>query len=770
MRWIDLTRRDMREHMVAAGAIFGITILFFLPVVRGRTFSMVGAHMFAQYPWTVIINDTPEVRGRGYPHTDHAETFYPASVFATNAVRSGQFPMWLPYSFSGIPLMEAGVGTSLLYPPKLLAMFFLSPIRQHDLILFTHLLLAAFGMYALLRCWGANALGAAVGAIVWEFNGHNSFWLIFEHIAILAAWFPLMMLGATLAVRKQSLNWAAATGAALGMTVLNGDMLYVVVSAPVLACWYAVLTLNAARKLSRNNQARSALWCVCLPVISLIVAAALSAASWLSLLSLLSHVHRHPETLAQQLAYSMPLRSFLRGLILPKSVGGVAGKAAEYASFAFVGTPALIFAVIGCFRRSAPAILATIVGLISVGIVLGVRPLIMALRLVLPYFGAVHPHVAFYPFCFAVAALTAFGFTKAGDYVQRFDSRRHLLLKIALPLITVEALQLILFAWIITPSQPSRREWLFPETPLIARLKALQGDFHVLPVYFRDPLGRWTPPVFAGKVTANFDLRSGSGYESLLPVWTANLWRSVEQGGILAEDIPPNYRPYFYHDQLPVDLLEKLSVGLIATPPNTKPRDVDGSDVVANGALQLVYQGTDGWIYKLQHALPRAFLVPQVLAAPDCGNALRILVDRNFDVRQAAIVIGEKTAAGTGLRSPNSSGVELAASANIVRDRVNDVEVEVNTPSAAMLVLNDSWDGGWKAHVDGVGQPLLRVNYAFRGVVVPEGKHRVLFLYRPPLLLLGIGISAITILLLVIVCAWVGFSSLRGYRNRNAKP
>src|SRR6266481_9620038 len=132
-------RLEIKEHTASIAAILAITVTLFLPVVRGRTFSMVAAHMFVQYPWNSIIKDTPEVRGRGFPQTDHAEFFYPTSVFATNAIQSGQLPMWLPYSFGGVPQTEIGVGNSLLYPPKLLLMTVFSPTRQHDIVLFTHL-------------------------------------------------------------------------------------------------------------------------------------------------------------------------------------------------------------------------------------------------------------------------------------------------------------------------------------------------------------------------------------------------------------------------------------------------------------------------------------------------------------------------------------------------------------------------------------------------------------------------------------------------------
>ncbi len=759
---LNVTSAETGWHTASIAAIFALTVILFAPVMRGRTFSMVGAHMFVQYPWVGIIKSSPEIRGRGYMQTDHAESFYPATVFATNAIRSGQLPMWLPYSFDGIPVMEVGIGYGLLYPPRLLAATVLSPIRQHDFILFTHLLLAGLGMYALLRCWGVNALGAVMGAMVWELNGHHALYLTFEYLAISAAWFPLMLLGATLAIRKQSVGWAVGAGAALGMSLL-GNVHNAYVSAWVLACWYFVLTVLAARKLFLKRQRRAAVFCLCLPLISAAVTLALGAASWLTLLGALSHVSRGAVTLEQQLGWATPLRNLLRALMLPVSAGGMAGKAPDFPAFAFVGTPALIFVLAGFLRRSAPARLAGFVALISFGTILGFSPLIRFLRLVLPQFAEMHIHdVGFSLFPFALAALAAFGVTEAGRYFQGVGSQRHLFLKIGIPLIAVEALQLILFAWITNPTQPARSEWLFPETPLISSLKAQQGEFHVLPIYLHLPSGEWTPPVLAGNVAAVFDLRSGSGYESILPISTTILCQTVESGGVPAH-YPPlgSYRPYFYHDRLPITLLEKISIGFLATPPNTKPRDVHGSDPVASGALRLIYSGPDGDIYKVTRSLPRAFLTPQVLAAPDDSTSLNMLVDEAFDARKGAIVVGEGTAAKTGLPSLSSAGVELAASANIVRDRVNEVEVAVDTPRAAMLVLNDSWDAGWKARVDGVQQPVLRVNYNFRGVVVLPGKHRVTFVYRPTLLLLGLGISGVTILLLTMTSLWAGIRWLR---------
>lgn len=769
LRGVRNCKWEYREHAGAVGAILIFTAVLFAPLLTGKTFSMVGAHMYAQYPWAGVAPKNLDITGLGYPQTDHAETFYPNTVFATNAIRSGQLPMWLPFSFGGVPLLELGL-SGWLYPPRLLAMLVMDPIRQHDFLLFTHLLVAGIGMYALLRVWGANVLGAILGGMVWELNGHNAFWLILEHVALAAAWFPLMLLAATQAIRKQSFKWAVAAGVALAMALFTGSLHYVYLSALVLACWYAALAVLAARRSLRGDNRRSALICLSLPACSAIVALAFGAAYWLPFIKQLPFVHRAPSTLEYQLGEAIPVKAFASALISPESAAGPAGKPADFPGFAYTGVIALMLAVAALivaltrlFRRSAPVVLAVAVCCLSLGFALGLSPLVGGLRSALPFFGTLHPHAGFYLFCFGVAVMASFGMTELGRLITGIRLPRRLVFLTGCLLVVIEASQLISFARAITPVQPEKPEWLFPETPLIQTLKSMQGGYHILPVYYRHPSGLWWPPVLAGKVAANFELRSGAGYESLLPLPTAALWRTVEQAGALARDIPPAYRPYFYHDMLPINLLEKISVGFLITPPNTIPSDANGGDSLRDGTLQQVYQGEDGCIYKLSRAMPRAFLVPQVLIAPDAPASLKMLVDRKFNVREAAIVIGEQAGAQSGLPSGDSQGAAFDATATIVTDRLNDVEIEAVTPRPAMVVLNDSWGAGWRAYVDGVEQPVMRVNYAFRGVVAPEGKHRVVFQYRPPALFAGLWISGGTLLLVVILYATVGLRCARRF-------
>jgi len=742
-RWFDQLSRETKEHIVAVALLAALTSILFAPSFSGRSFSMVGAHMYAQYPWLGLLSNSPEVVGKGYPQTDHAEYFYPESVFETNAIRSGQVPLWFPYSFGGIPLAETSVVYGFFYLPRLIVIPFLEPINQHDVLLFTHFLLAGLGMYALLRCWGCNVFGAIFGGIVWEINGYSAFFLTFEHILFTAAWLPPMMLGVTLAVRRRSFAWAVSAGGALGISVLAGGLMHAYLNGLLVAGWYAFLLVFELGKLIRNKW-RNSLGLVSLPLCTAVIAAAISASCWLPLFQWLPYVHRQGQQLETQLALTIPMLDFARALIRPVSASGPAGKIPDAPGLAFTGIVALVLAVVGLVRYSKPVFFLAILGAFSLAFALGVVPLIKVLRSTLPLFSSMHPYTGFYLFCFVVAALAAFGITAVWDRFTSLKMGSQVLFMLWSMALLVQSWQLIRFTWTINPSQPKTSEWLCPETPLIRALRASQGAYRTLPILFHAPTGQGSAPVLTGKIASIYGLRFGSGYENLIPTYIAGIWSTVENGGNFAQDLPLAYRPYFKHDSLPMDLLEKISVGLLVTAPGVVPRDVGGRELIKDGTLKLVYQGPDGCIYKDTRALPRAFVVPHIGTAPDGPAALRMLMDQRFDARNSAIMIGIKEAE-VGFPKDEPSSTSFNATANIISDRLNDVEVALVTPRAAVLVLNDSWAPGWKAFVDGVEHPVLRVNYAFRGVIVPAGQHQVSFLYRPKLFLTGFVISAFSL-------------------------
>jgi hypothetical protein len=742
----EVRRTRRREHAAAAFVIVAFTLFLYRPIFFHRTYSMVASHMFVEYPWAALVHPNPEIKGAGYPQTDNAETFYPLYVWATNTLRSGEFPMWMAYSFGGFPLIELGVH-GLFYPPRLLVMPWLDAAAQHDVLLIIHLLLAGFGMYAFCRTIGLGPIAGVLAATIWQANGHNAFWFVFEHVPFATAWLPWSLLTATIAVRRISVRYALLCGLTVGMSLLTGSIQVAYVGGLLLAVWYGGLAVHRVWK-SRQQTGRPLRMAV-LPLISLTIALSLSAALWLPLAGKIKTLPREPFSLALQTGERERLEPdvLINALFFPKSAQGLTGLR-EIEVFVFA--PAMVLALSGLFRRSKIVVFAACLAVFSLALALAFKPLVILMRH-LPFFGAIHIFHGAYLFGFALAILAAVQMSALEDLSR---SHRQILGPLILALLAVNCSQLLILFWRINPEQPRDRAWLFPETPAIRAAEGAQDSYHFLPLYYRLPDGQWTPPVLAGKVAAIFGLRSDSGYESVLPVYIAGLWRTIEEGGTPATQLPPSYRPYFFHDRLPLGLLEKVSVGILMSPPNVQPVGIDDARPVATGRIQRIYSGPDGWVYKLTRALPRAFLVSTAVSVPDGPDALRLFLDPSLDAHQTAVFIGPVP---PGLSRQNSSGA-----VRIVDDRQNSVRLISDAQAPKVLVLHDSWDDDWKASVDGKPSTVYRVNYAFRGVVVPAGHHRVDFTYRPFLVVVGVIISLVCCLACVILFAALSLKSSRG--------
>jgi hypothetical protein len=90
--------------------------------------------------------------------------------------------------------------------------------------------------------------------------------------------------------------------------------------------------------------------------------------------------------------------------------------------------------------------------------------------------------------------------------------------------------------------------------------------------------------------------------------------------------------------------------------------------------------------------------------------------------------------------------------ATIIEYRPETVRVAVDTSRAAVLVLNDAFEPGWTARIDG-GESLEihRANGLVRAVVVPPGRAQILFRYETPGLRLGAWCSAIGLFIVIIL-------------------
>ncbi len=145
------------------------------------------------------------------------------------------------------------------------------------------------------------------------------------------------------------------------------------------------------------------------------------------------------------------------------------------------------------------------------------------------------------------------------------------------------------------------------------------------------------------------------------------------------------------------------------------------------GDLTLLANTREALIYENPHALPR------VLFAFDWqpSNFTQLVRDGQwpqFDPRRTVLLEAAPPLRETAKALPVS---QAAAVATLRTYQNTEVQVEVDTPRAGFLVLNDVWHPWWFGTIDGNPAPVLRANVIFRAVQVPAGRHIVRFEFKP---------------------------------------
>lgn len=154
-----------------------------------------------------------------------------------------------------------------------------------------------------------------------------------------------------------------------------------------------------------------------------------------------------------------------------------------------------------------------------------------------------------------------------------------------------------------------------------------------------------------------------------------------------------------------------------------------------------------------------AWFVDSVVVARDANEEIQLLGALNL--RHKA-VIEESEAKGLDLRSLEADSTH-AASVSLDLYKPNRASYTTQTDKSRLLVLSDIYyPDGWKLHIDGVEAPILRVNYLLRGIVVPQGSHRLELVFDPDSIHTTEFISRLAqILLLLATLAWIGLAIRR---------
>jgi hypothetical protein len=162
-------------------------------------------------------------------------------------------------------------------------------------------------------------------------------------------------------------------------------------------------------------------------------------------------------------------------------------------------------------------------------------------------------------------------------------------------------------------------------------------------------------------------------------------------------------------------------------------------------------------VQRVPDPMPWAYVVGGERRGRDPQSVLRRLLDPAFDPRTEVVVHEPRPPAAT---------ASAAGEVRVVSSRVDAVELDAELRVPGVLVLLEAFDPGWRASVDGAAAEVIRANGLFRGVRLPEGRHRVRFVYRPPSAAAG---AATTLLGTAVAAAALAMRVRRVWSARRAR-
>lgn len=96
------------------------------------------------------------------------------------------------------------------------------------------------------------------------------------------------------------------------------------------------------------------------------------------------------------------------------------------------------------------------------------------------------------------------------------------------------------------------------------------------------------------------------------------------------------------------------------------------------------------------------------------------------------------------------------------REKQGRIEIETDTQSEGILVVNEILYPGWEAYIDGRRVPIVHANFAFKAIALPKGNHEVIFQYAPVSFKAGV---IIFLLGLALTCSKLLKSMVKGTRK-----
>jgi len=150
-------------------------------------------------------------------------------------------------------------------------------------------------------------------------------------------------------------------------------------------------------------------------------------------------------------------------------------------------------------------------------------------------------------------------------------------------------------------------------------------------------------------------------------------------------------------------------------------------------------------VYQNITAFPRAFLIPAVEVVPK-EKTFERMKEQKFDPR-VKLFLSED------MKEPLEPATFLGNEVKLWSFEENEIKMQSESKSNAMLFLSETYYPEWKAYIDGVETKIYLADGFFRAIYLPKGKHSVEFRWSPKIFYAGAGITLLGLILVMLSIA-----------------
>jgi hypothetical protein len=754
-----------KDLLALAFLVLLVTAFFAREVFTDET--LVTFRLTNVFPW--FSEATREALESPSVTSDCAFSYYPRRVFATEMMRQGQIPFWNPHQFCGTPFL-ATFQPAVLYPVNL-ALYSFQPTTQMDLFLYIHFLVAAVFTYLLARKLGISTGGGIVSALTFAFCGFMVTRYGQPTFVSTASWLPAVLYLAEHLIQRPGFRRIGLLGLGLSLCILAGFPQLVVVTV------YALMVYTLVRvALIRGKSIRWRAMVVVFVILSICVACLVCALQLLPTYELSTFSYR--KTLDYEMVSSsahqplVSLKYFIPDILgHPRGIGvlskqlGQGGQTLFQPNYVsttgYVGILPLALMVLALTMARRRMVPFLVLGALALLAVFGSGLLYLLYRF-LPGFNFSRVDRVVVVYMCSAAVLGGYGFD-----MLRGGGRRSMWVGLG---VAASAVCLAVWLWVggLTAihnlvggevargayySYASRKVLVFAVLGIASGSLILAGRWKT--VSGKALLGAALVLLLVDLVPNALGFKVSQPAGTVLPQSSlvenleedTGTWRFAKYG---AEVIPSNTATILGFDEIHgydalnvnhyIEVLGALDSTMIAVSNAALRRRIGAvsyPEALESGVLDMlnvkyVLTVADVGARRPQAVfllnadfLPRAYLVGRARFFDSYHDRHAYMKSDHFDPAAEVLLQGERRDPG------GESATGQPGALTIIKHSPHHVVIEAEADVPCHLVMSDAYYPDWEVTVDGREADLLRANYAFRGVGLDPGPHRIEMRYTP---------------------------------------